>query len=82
MKKEEKQARFDMIDDLVRNIKYERAEIRRLQEELRRDGVKSCPSCRRTKEDTEFGANAGHRDGLATYCKECRKARKELGMSA
>jgi len=82
MTKEEVKARFEMIDDLGRNIKYEKAEIRRLQLELKRAGVKYCPSCGRTKDDTEFGANRSRPDGLAGYCKECRAGKKALTKGA
>jgi Zn finger protein HypA/HybF involved in hydrogenase expression len=82
MTKEEVKIRFDMIDELARNVRYEKAEIRRLQLEIKRAGVKYCPGCGRTKEDVEFGMNKSRPDGLAGYCKECRSGKKSLTKGA
>ena len=36
--------------------------------------MKHCNKCGETKPTTEFSKNAGRRDGLSAYCKECHKA--------
>lgn len=38
-------------------------------------GTKRCARCTETKAATEFGVNAGRRDGLTTYCLPCTIAR-------
>lgn len=36
--------------------------------------MKQCPKCCTTKPSTAFGRNRGRRDGMQTYCFDCRKA--------
>lgn len=35
--------------------------------------MKRCPKCNTVKEHTEFGQNKHRADGLAAYCKECKR---------
>ena len=35
--------------------------------------MKTCPSCKVSKDDAEFGKNSSLKDGFAFYCKQCRR---------
>jgi len=51
-----------------------RAEIIRLNRELRPQGEKWCPGCETAKPLTEFPKNRAHKDGHAGICSKCNAA--------
>lgn len=39
--------------------------------------MKICASCGESKEKTEYGSSKGNRDGLHSWCKPCRRVKRQ-----
>ena len=46
--------------------------------QVRTEGSKYCPDCKKTKEVVEFNKDKSKKDGLRTYCRKCENKRNGI----
>lgn len=56
----------------VKEIERERVRLRRLKVKLAFQGTKICRKCREDMDAEQFYRDDSRRDGLSSYCRECK----------
>lgn len=75
------QLRLFELQAQVRQICYERKRLKREAAKLIAQGRKLCRKCRHEMDAEQFYRDKRNRDGLSTYCRECKSeatARRRL----
>jgi hypothetical protein len=44
--------------------------------------MKTCPKCKLTKDESEFGRDKSKKCGLSVHCKQCRRQQRKLYVEA